>query len=328
MHILITGAAGMLGRKLAERLGRDGALASSPVERLSLVDMIEPTAPAGFTRAVHRAAIDLAEPAVAASLAQSRPDIIYHLAAVVSGEAETDLEKGYRVNLNSMRQLLDAVRIAGKENGWCPRFVFASSVAVFGGDLPPVIGDDYLLTPQTSYGTQKAMCGSAAGGLHKARLRPGDRAAPAHHLRAPRQAEPGCFELLLRHHPRAAGRTGSVAASRKGCAPLDGEPRSAVGFLLHAGSLDLSRLGSRPNLTMPGLSVTVGEQIAALERVAGPKAVALIRPEHDPMVERIVRGWAQACDPARALGLGFHAEGSFDEIIQVYVEDEMGGRLR
>lgn len=328
MHILITGAAGMLGRKLAERLGRDGALASSPVERLSLVDMIEPTAPAGFTRAVHRAAIDLAEPAVAASLAQSRPDIIYHLAAVVSGEAETDLEKGYRVNLNSMRQLLDAVRIAGKENGWCPRFVFASSVAVFGGDLPPVIGDDYLLTPQTSYGTQKAMCellladytrrGFVQGiGLRLPTIcvRPGK----------PNRAASSFFSGIIREP--LAGQEALLPVG-KDVRHWMASPRSAVGFLLHAGSLDLSRLGSRPNLTMPGLSVTVGEQIAALERVAGPKAVALIRPEHDPMVERIVRGWAQACDPARALGLGFHAEGSFDEIIQVYVEDEMGGRLR
>src|ERR1700712_2215120 len=162
MRVLILGAAGMLGRKLADRLARDGAVAGQPVTHLDLVDVIAPTAPAGFAGTVSCAAADLSEPGAAASLVKARPDLIFHLAAIVSGEAEADLEKGYRVNLDGTRILLDAVRHEGAAAGraasdWAPRFVFASSLAVFGGDFPPVIGDDFALTPQTSYGTQKAM---------------------------------------------------------------------------------------------------------------------------------------------------------------------------
>ena len=327
MHILITGAAGMIGRKLTEKLARDGALGQHPVERLSLLDVIEPAAPVGFAGDVRRAAVDLAVPGGVTSWVESRPDVIFHLAAIVSGEAEADLEKGYRVNLDGTRQLLEAVRIAGKDSGWCPRFVFASSSGVFGGELPAVIGDDYALTPQTSYGTQKAMCellladcarrGFVRGigiRLPTICVRPGK----------PNRAASGFFSGIIREP--LAGQEAALPVG-KDVRHWMASPRSAVGFLVHAASLDLARLGNRPNLTMPGLSVTVGEQIAALERVAGPEAAALIRPEYDPLIDRIVRGWAQAFDPARALGLGFKAETRFDEIIQVYLEDEMGGRL-
>jgi nucleoside-diphosphate-sugar epimerase len=328
MHILITGAAGMVGRKLAGRLARDGVLADRPVERLSLLDVIEPPAPAGFTGTLHQAAIDLATPGVATSVLASRPDVIFHLAAIVSGEAETDLEKGYRVNFDGMRQLLEAVRLAGPPGAaWCPRFVFASSSAVFGGDLPAVIGDDYPLTPQTSYGTQKAMCEllladyTRRGFLHGVGLR-----LPTICVRPgkPNRAASGFFSGIIREP--LAGQPAALPVGRD-VRHWMASPRSAVQFLLHAASLDPARLGSRPNLTMPGLSVTVGEQIAALERVAGAKAVALIQPRHDPLIDRIVRGWAQAFDPARARGLGFKAETSFEEIIQVYIDDELGGRL-
>jgi nucleoside-diphosphate-sugar epimerase len=317
----------MIGRKLAEKLAQDGVLGGRPVERLSLLDVIEPTVPAGFAGRAHPAAVDLAEPGIATSLVQSRPDVIFHLAAIVSGEAETDLEKGYRVNFDGMRQFLEAVRIAGKDGGWCPRFVFTSSTAVFGGAFPPVIGDDYLLTPQTSYGAQKAMCellladyarrgfvGGIGIRLPTICVRPGK----------PNRAASGFFSGIIREP--LAGQEALLPVGRDVRHWMT-SPRSAVGFLLHAATLDLSRLDARPNLSMPGLSVTVGEQIAALERVAGAKAVALIRPQPDPMIDRIVRGWAQGFDPARALGLGFHAETRFDEIIQVYIEDELGGRL-
>jgi len=317
----------MIGRKLAEKLAQDGMLGGSKVERLSLLDVIEPALPAGFTGIVHRAAIDLAKPGVATSLVQSRPDVIFHLAAIVSGEAEVDLEKGYRVNFDGTRQLLDAVRIAGKDGDWCPRFVFASSSAVFGGDLPAVIGDDYALTPQTSYGTQKAMCElMLADYARRGLVRGIGLRLPTICVRPgkPNRAASGFFSGIIREP--LAGQEALLPVGRD-VRHWMASPRSAVGFLLHAATLDPSRLGKRPNLTMPGLSVTVAEQIAALERVAGPKAVALIRSEHDPLIDRIVRGWAQAFDPARALGLGFHAETRFDEIIEVYVEDEMGGRL-
>ena len=155
MRILVLGAAGMLGGKLVERLVRDGRLGSEPISELTLVDRVAAEPPRAPGLVVESTSADLAEPGVAAALVAGRPDVIFHLAAVVSGEAEQDLEKGYRVNVDATRMLLDAVRAC--EGGYRPRLVFSSSIAVFGPPLPDVIGDDHAATPATSYGTQKAM---------------------------------------------------------------------------------------------------------------------------------------------------------------------------
>ena len=327
MRVLILGAAGMLGRKLGERLARDGHIAGQPVDRLDLVDVIVPTAPAGFTGEANCAAADLSAPGAAASLLKQRPDLIYHLAAIVSGEAEADLEKGYRVNLDGTRMLLDAIRHEGAADGWAPKLVFASSNAVFGGDFPAVIGDDYALTPQTSYGTQKAMGEllladyTRRGFVHGVGLR-----LPTICVRPglPNRAASGFFSGIIRE----------PLVGQEAVLPVDESvrhwmtsPRSAVHFLIHAASLDAASLGGRPNLTMPGLSVTVGEQIAALRAVAGERAVALIRHEPDPVIQRIVAGWAQAFDAQRATGLGFRTEARFEEIIRAHIEDELGGTI-
>src|SRR5687767_11621156 len=160
MHILITGAAGMIGRKLTERLVTDRALNGQPVDKLTLLDIVAPTRPAGFSDHVKTRAGDLAEPGVAAKAISNRPEVIFHLAGVVSGEAELDLEKGYRVNLDGTRALLEAIRKLGAQpgDGYKPRVIFTSSMAVFGAPFPHAIPDDFHLTPLTSYGTQKAMC--------------------------------------------------------------------------------------------------------------------------------------------------------------------------
>src|SRR3569833_3167390 len=155
MHILITGAAGMIGRKLTERLIMDRAIGGQTIEKLTLIDVVAPTRPAGFSDHVKARAADLADPGVAEKAVSERPDLIFHLAGVVSGEAEIDLEKGYRVNLDGTRALLEAVRLAG--GGYKPKFVFTSSIAVYGAPFPHAIPDDFHLTPLTSYGTQKAM---------------------------------------------------------------------------------------------------------------------------------------------------------------------------
>ena len=325
MHVLILGAAGMIGRKLAESLAAR-PLDGPSIDTMTLADVVLPTAPAGFTGSAETLAVDLATPGAAESLVSSKPDLIYHLAAIVSGEAEADLEKGYRVNLDGTRALLDAIRHLHDRDGWTPRFVFASSNAVFGGDFPDVIGDDYIVTPQTSYGTQKAMCellladyarrGIVRGiGLRLPTIcvRPGK----------PNAAASGFFSGIIRE----------PLAGLEAVLPVPDEtrhwmtsPRSAIGFLRHAATLDTRLLGDRPNLSMPALSVTVAEQIAALEAVAGPKAVALIRRVPDPTIARIVAGWARAFAPKRALSLGFTAEASFEQIIRAHIEDEMGGR--
>jgi nucleoside-diphosphate-sugar epimerase len=327
MRVLILGAAGMLGRKLAERLTRDGTVAGQPVTHLDLVDVVTPTVPAGFTGEASCAAADLSGPGAAASLVKARPDVIYHLAAIVSGEAEADLEKGYRVNLDGTRLLLDAVRLEGASGGWAPRFVFASSLAVFGGDFPPVIGDDFALTPQTSYGTQKAMGellladysrrGFVRGiGLRLPTIcvRPGK----------PNRAASGFFSGIIREP--LVGQEAVLPVSEDVRHWMT-SPRSAVHFLTHAASIEQDRLGVHVNLSMPGLSVTVGEQIEALRSVAGERAVALIRREPDPTIQRIVNGWAQALDPKRARALGFTTEERFEDIIRVHIEDELGGKI-
>ena len=156
MHILITGAAGMIGRKLTARLIKDGALHGRTIEALTLADVVSPDRPAGFEGRVELAAADLSARGVAETVVAGRPGVIFHLAAIVSGEAETDFDKGYRINLDGTRALLEAVRKVG--GGYRPRFVFTSSIAVFGAPVPEAIPDEFHLTPLTSYGTQKAIC--------------------------------------------------------------------------------------------------------------------------------------------------------------------------
>ena len=199
MHVLITGAAGMIGRKLTERLIVDRALNGQPIEKLTLVDIVAPARAAGFSDHVKTRAADLAEPGVAAKALSERPDVIFHLAGVVSGEAELDMDKGYRVNLDGSRALLEAIRAVG--DGYKPRVVFTSSMAVFGAPFPHAIPDDFHLTPLTSYGTQKAMVRTDARRLHAARHPGGRRDPPAVDRGAARQAQQGGVGILLRHHP-------------------------------------------------------------------------------------------------------------------------------
>ena len=305
MRILITGAAGMVGRKLAERLAGDG------VGEVDLVDVVE--APAILVA-------DLAEPGVAARLIARRPDVVFHLAAVVSGEAETDFEKGYRVNLDGTQLLLDAIRAVDE---YCPRVVFASSIAVFGGPLPDEIGDDYATTPRTSYGTQKAICEllladySRRGFLDGVAIRlPTICVRPG----APNLAASGFFSSIIREPLN--GRE-AVLPVPDDVRHWHASPRSAVGFLLHAATIDSHALGGRRCLTMPGVSVTVGEQIEALRAIAGDDAIRLIRREPDETVTRIIADWPRRFDTHRATTLGFRAEASFEEIIRVYIEDEL-----
>ncbi len=327
MHVLILGAAGMLGRKLAEQLAGGGTLAGDTVSVLDLIDVVLPSAPQGFGGQAHCAVADLSTAEAAAELMQRRPDLIYHLAAIVSSEAEADLQKGYRVNLDGTRMLLEAIRVEGEADGWVPRLVFASSLAVFGGELTAMISDDQALTPQTSYGTQKAMGEllladySRRGFVRGVGLR-----LPTICVRPgkPNRAASGFFSGIIREPLVGQEAILPVTDSVRHWMT---SPRSAIHFLMHAASLDPADLGARPNLTMPGISVTVGEQIAALRAVAGAQVAALIRREPDPVIQRIVDGWAQGFDAQRAAALGFRAETRFEQIIQAHIDDELGGRI-
>jgi D-erythronate 2-dehydrogenase len=323
MHILITGAAGMIGRKLTERLAGDGGLNGKRIDKLTLLDVVAPTAVRGFAGQAETVAADLSEPGKAAAAIESRPDVIFHLAGVVSGEAELDFDKGYRVNLDGTRALLEAIRAAG--DGYRPRLVYTSSIAVFGAPFPDSIPDDFHLTPLTSYGTQKAIgealladytrrgfCDGVGIRLPSIVVRPGQ----------PNKAASGFFSGIIREPLAGLEAVLPVADT---VVHIHASPRSAVGFLVHAAALQRDALGPRVNLSMPGVCCTVAEQIAALRRVAGDRVAARIRREHDPLVARIVAGWPQRIEARRARELGFKCEGSFDEIVRIHIDEDRGG---
>jgi nucleoside-diphosphate-sugar epimerase len=325
MHILITGAAGMIGRKLTERLIIDRALGGQPIDKLTLVDIVAPTRPAGFSDHVKTRAADLAAAGVADKAIAERPEVIFHLAGVVSGEAETDFEKGYHVNLDGTRALLEAIRTAG--GGYKPKVIFTSSIAVFGAPFPHAIPDDFHLTPLTSYGTQKAISEllladyTRRGFLDGVGIR-----LPTICVRPgkPNKAASGFFSGIIREPLAGLEAVLPVADSVR---HTHASPRSAVGFLIHAAGLTREQLGPRVNLAMPGVCCTVAEQIESLARIAGPKVAARIRREPDELVVRIVSGWSERFDAKRAAELGFEAEVSFDEIIRAHIEDELGGKI-
>ena len=315
----------MLGRKLAERLGRDGSIAGAPVSHMSLIDVVEPASPDGAAFPVEAVVSDVAEGEVAGHLLSSRPDVVFHLAAVLSGEAETDFEKGYSINLDGTRFLLDAIRALG--GGYRPRVVFASSIAVFGAPFPDAIGDDFHTTPLTSYGTQKAICElllsdySRRGFLDGVGIRlPTICVRPG----APNQAASGFFSSIIREPLNSEDAVLPVSDDVR---HWFASPRAAVDFLLHAAAIESTVLDDRRCLTMPGVSETVAGQIAALRSIAGEEAVRRIRHEPDEKIMRIVAGWPGNFDTRRALELGFRAEKDFEEIVRVYVEDELGGRI-
>lgn len=324
MHVLILGAAGMIGRKLAERVAATGRLGARAVATLTLADITEPEVASDFAGERRAVAADLAEHGAAEGLVADRPDLVIHLAAVVSGQAEAEFDLGDRVNLDGTRALLDAIRHA---EGYVPRVIYASSIAVFGAPFPERIPDDYHLTPLTSYGMQKAVGELLLGDYSRRGFLDGvGLRFPTICVRPgrPNKAASSFFSGILREPLNGQEAVLPVSDDVR---HWHASPRSAVGFVERAADLDTSGLGARRTLTMPGVSATVGEQIEALRRVAGEGAVALIRREPDPVVERIVSGWPRDFDPARARSLGFEAETSFCQIVEVYVEDELGGRL-
>ena len=323
MKIAIIGAAGMVGRKLTQRLVSEGRLRNQPISSLLLADVVAADRPGEFNGETVIQTGDLSARSEIDKLVAARPDVIFHLAAIVSGEAEQDFDKGYRINMDGMRHLLEAIRAANARDSYLPRLVFTSSIAVFGAPFPETIPEEYFHTPLTSYGTQKEISellladysrkGFVDGigiRLPTICVRPG----------TPNKAASGFFSNIIRE----------PLVGKEAILPVPdtvrhwhASPRSAVGFLVHAANLDTAQLGPRRNLTMPGVSATVGEQIDALRKVAGDKAVALIRREADETIMRIVAGWPTKFDTGRAEGLGFKADKSFEDIIRVHIEDEL-----
>lgn len=317
--VLIIGGGGMVGQKLARRINTGQLGLDNPA--VTLFDMAFPEDGAAATQVTG----NVTDKATLEKLAAQRFDVIFHLAAIVSGEAETDFDKGWAINMMSMWQLLEALREQHTlSNGiFVPRIVFTSSIAVFGGPYPEKIDDTFLCAPQTSYGAQKACCEMMLSDFSRKGFVDGiSLRLPTICVRPgkPNLAASSFFSGIIRE-------------------PLNGEeailpvpdtvrhwhasPRSAAKFLTHAATLDTKLLEGRRALNLPGLSCTVAEQIEALRQVAGQATVDRIIPRADPTIMRIVEGWPRNFQPDRARTLGFEAETSFQEIIEIYIADDL-----
>jgi D-erythronate 2-dehydrogenase len=314
VRVVITGGCGFLGRRVALRL-----MERTDLDELVLFDNATSALPLPEDRRLGLVTGDIADPATVRRIISPGTSSVFHLAAVVSGEAEADTDLGYRVNLDGTRAVLDACRALGT----CPRLVFASSLAVYGGVLPPAVGEDTPLTPQTSYGTQKAIGELLVSDYSRKGFVDG---------RAPRLPT-----VVVR--PGRPNRAASTFASSMIREPLSGReavcpvspdtvmalasPRRVVDALLHAHDLPAAAFGASRSLQLPGFSVAVGEMADAVRRAGGKGAYTRIRWEPDPLIERIVSGWPQALAATRAAALGFAADNGIDEVVQAFIEDDL-----
>ena len=321
-RVLILGGGGMVGQKLAHKLEAEG-LDGTPVT-LTLHDIAFPEGGAGSDRRVG----NLSVAAEGAALAAERFDVIFFLASIVSGEAETNFDLGWQVNMLPMWHFLEALRAQHRATAgaYVPRVVFTSSIAVFGGPYPDKIGDEFLTSPQTSYGAQKASCElmiqdfSRKGFIDGLSLR-----LPTICVRPGKAnlAASSFFSGIIREPLNGLEAILPVSGTVR---HWHASPRSAAGFLAHAATLNTDRLESRRALNLPGVSCTVAEQIEALRDAAGNNVVALIKPQPDEAIIKIVSGWPRNFAPERAKALGFKAETSFREIVDVYMAEDMPDR--
>lgn len=318
MNVLITGGAGFLGLQLARLLLKRGSLnldgRAVSIDRLTLLDVVAPQIDDARVRVVTG---DLSDLAVLAQAIDRDTGAIFHLAAVVSGQAEADFDLGMRVNLDASRALLETCR----QLGHVPRVVFTSSVAVYGGKLPAVVQDDTALNPQSSYGAQKAigellLSDYSRKGFVDGRV-----------LRLPTiSVRPG--------KPNAAASSFASGIIRE---PLAGvaancpvppdtalwllSPRGAIQALVNGIELDGARFGNRRVVNLPGLSVTAAQMVDALRRVAGDAVADRVTWQREERIEKIVGTWPAAWDTTRALELGFVGDASFDDVVRGYAED-------
>lgn len=319
MKVVITGGAGFLGLRLARRLldGRKLTGASGEpesIDRIVLVDVaLAPLEDARVTRIVG----DIADPALVAQALGNDTDSVFHLAAVVSGQAEADFDLGMRVNLDATRALLEACRRLPRP----PRFIFASSVAVFGGALPALVPESWALNPQSSYGTQKVIGELLVNDYSRKGFVDG-RA-----LRLP----------TVSVRPGKPNRAASSFASGIIREPLGGEPAicpvapelklwlsspaTVVENLVAAHDVPGSSFGASRSLNLPGITVTVGEMAATLERVAGKEVAARIRWEPDATISRIVSSWPAGLETTRAQAMGMRADPGFEALVRGYMAE-------
>ncbi|WP_261195725.1 D-erythronate dehydrogenase [Pseudoruegeria sp. SHC-113] len=320
-EILIIGGGGMVGQKLAHALVQ-APLTPDTTSALTLMDLgFPPESPMGARQII----ANVSDPAPLKAALAERPAVIFHFAAIVSGQAEADFDLGWEVNHMAFWRFLETVRHEHIASGgsYCPRVVFTSSIAVFGGPYPEVIDDGFPPAPLTSYGAQKAACElmladfSRKGFLDGIAIR-----LPTICVRPgkPNKAASGFFSGIIREPLNGQDAVLPVGTDVR---HWHASPASAVGFLRHAARLDTGQLGQRRALNLPGVSCTVEEQIEALRDVAGNDVLALIKPQPDPTIEAIVAGWPRNFAPERALALGFTADADFRSIIEAYIRDDL-----
>lgn len=323
MRIVITGGAGFLGRRLASAILEIGRLAGPTGEVAEVGEIVLFDAVVASDLEDQRLQAmkgDLCDPRSVADAIAGETASVIHLASVVSGEAEADFDKGMAVNLDGTRNVLEACRhLPGT-----PRVVFPSSVAAFGGELPDMVTDTTAPTPRSSYGTQKV----------------------ASELLVSDYTRKGFVDGRCVRIPTVSVRPGKPNKAASGFAsgilrePLDGvdavcpvpaqtlmwlsSPRATVANLIHAHDLPAERWGDNRSLNLPGLSVTVGEMVEALRRVAGDKVAARVVWQRDAAVEAIINTWPGAFDTARANALGFVTDSGFEQVIRDYIEGESG----
>ena len=319
--ILILGGGGMVGQKLANHLLASG-LPDHKALDITLFDMAFPLKQDGRLRCIIGSLTDAQNITM---LARLRPDIVFHLASIVSGEAESNFDAGWQVNMFTMWHYLEALKALHIESNraYVPKIIFTSSIAVFGGPFPEQIDDTFLSAPQTSYGAQKASCELLLSDFSRKGFVDGIS------LRLPTICvRPGKANLAASSF--FSGIIREPLNGQKAILPVDesvrhwhASPRAAAGFLRHAATLDSGLLENRRALNLPGVSCTVEEQIEALRRAAGQSVIKLIERQPDDTIINIVSSWPRNFTAKRARALGFQAEASFDEIIATYIQDDL-----
>lgn len=319
MKIVILGGAGFIGQKLAAKLAKGGKLRDQQITQIVLCDMVEPQQvfTAGFPIEFRK--FDMTNEKSVASVIDDDTDVIFHLASIVSGQAEADLELGYKVNLDGMQHLLK--RAYSLTN--VPVIVFSSSIAVYGADTPQPIEDHYIRSPQSSYGTQKVICELLLNDYSRKGLIDGRGVRlPTITVRPgkPNAAASSFLSSIIRE-PLSGQK--AICPVREDYRHYFSSPRTIINNIIHAAEIDSADLGDDRNIVLPGISTTVTNMLASLRKVAGDEVADLVEFKADPVIENIVYNWVSDVNPKKALSLGFQKDDSFDDFIKAHIEDEL-----